>query len=68
MRRNRANHESGSFAVYAIAKAAVQRKIPYNMSFEEAATLGVAIMTVVSQTQAKKGEREICIYDQILTF
>ena len=45
--RNRANHESGAFAEYAIAKAAVQRKIPDNMSFEEAATLGVAIMTVV---------------------
>ncbi|KAI0483727.1 putative alcohol dehydrogenase [Xylaria cf. heliscus] len=43
---NRANHESGSFAEYAIAKAVVQRKIPENMSFEEAATLGVAIMTV----------------------
>ncbi|EED13642.1 alcohol dehydrogenase, putative [Talaromyces stipitatus ATCC 10500] len=43
---NRANHESGAFAEYAIAKASVQRKIPDNLSFEEAATLGVAIMTV----------------------
>ncbi|KAM3427391.1 hypothetical protein MY4824_009477 [Beauveria thailandica] len=43
---NRANHESGAFAELAIAKARVQRKIPDNMSFEEAASLGVAIMTV----------------------
>ncbi|CAG7921934.1 unnamed protein product [Penicillium olsonii] len=43
---NRANHESGAFAEYAIAKACVQRKIPDNLSFEEAASLGVAIMTV----------------------
>ncbi|KAI1176172.1 putative alcohol dehydrogenase [Nemania sp. FL0916] len=43
---NRANHESGAFAEYAIAKACVQRKIPDNLSFEEAATMGVAIMTV----------------------
>lgn len=49
--RNRANHESGSFAEYAVAKASVQRKIPDNLSFEEAATLGVAIMTVVRQIQ-----------------
>lgn len=50
--RNRANHESGAFAEYAIAKASVQRKIPDNLSFEEAATLGVAIMTVVRQSQS----------------
>ncbi|KAL9084931.1 MAG: hypothetical protein Q9159_004975 [Coniocarpon cinnabarinum] len=43
---NRADPESGAFAQYAIAKACVQRKIPDHMSFEEAATLGVAIMTV----------------------
>lgn len=43
---NRANHESGAFAELAIAKASVQRKIPDNMSFEEAASLGVALMTV----------------------
>ena len=49
--RNRAYHESGAFAEYAIAKASVQRKIPDNLSFEEAATLGVAIMTVVRQTE-----------------
>ncbi|KAI0905329.1 putative alcohol dehydrogenase [Ustulina deusta] len=43
---NRANHESGAFAEYAIAKAAVQRKMPDNLTYEEAATLGTAIMTV----------------------
>ncbi|KAI6777651.1 alcohol dehydrogenase [Emericellopsis cladophorae] len=43
---NRANHESGAFAELAIAKACVQMKIPDNMSFEEAASLGVALMTV----------------------
>ncbi|KAJ6015391.1 alcohol dehydrogenase [Penicillium herquei] len=44
--QNRVNHESGAFAEYAVAKACVQRKIPDNLSFEEAASLGVAIMTV----------------------
>ena len=57
MGRNRVNHESGAFAEYAIAKASVQRKIPDNLSFEEAATLGVAIMTVVRQTDRRR-ERE----------
>jgi NADPH:quinone reductase-like Zn-dependent oxidoreductase len=45
--RNRANHESGAFAELTIAKASVQRKKPEDMSFEEAASLGVALMTVV---------------------
>ncbi|KAJ5719853.1 alcohol dehydrogenase [Penicillium malachiteum] len=43
--QNRVNHECGAFAEYAVAKACVQRKIPDNLSFEEAASLGVAIMT-----------------------
>lgn len=44
---NRANHESGAFATLAVAKAAVQTKIPNGMSYEDAASLGTAIMTVV---------------------
>ena len=51
MRRNRVNPESGAFTQYTIAKACVQRKIPSNMSFDEAATLGVAIMTVVGKPE-----------------
>ncbi|KAF3003890.1 hypothetical protein E8E14_008702 [Neopestalotiopsis sp. 37M] len=43
---NRANHESGAFAKLAVAKAAVQTKIPTGMSYEDAASLGTAIMTV----------------------
>ncbi|KAI1191561.1 putative alcohol dehydrogenase [Nemania serpens] len=43
---NRVNHESGAFAEYAVAKASTQRKIPDSMTFEDAATLGTAIMTV----------------------
>ncbi|KAJ5731440.1 alcohol dehydrogenase [Penicillium malachiteum] len=44
--QNRADHESGAFAEYAVAKACVQRKIPDNLSFEEAASLKVAIMII----------------------
>lgn len=57
--RNRVNHESGAFAEYAIAKASVQRKIPDNLSFEEAATLGVAIMTVVRQRERESQSSQL---------
>ena len=40
------NHDAGAFAEYAIAKGNVQLKIPDSLSFEEAATLSVGIMTV----------------------
>lgn len=40
--------ELGSFGEYLLAKAAVQIKIPPNLSFEQAASLGVSIVTVVS--------------------
>lgn len=43
---NNANHETGAFAEYVIAKGDVQLKIPDRLSFEEAATLGVGITTV----------------------
>ena len=43
---NVANHETGAFAEYVIAKGDVQLKIPDQLSFEEAATLGVGITTV----------------------
>ncbi|KAG9250800.1 putative alcohol dehydrogenase [Emericellopsis atlantica] len=46
---NRANHEYGAFAELAIAKACVQMKVPDNMSFEEAPSLGVAHMTVLAK-------------------
>lgn len=39
-------HENGAFAEYLVAKAAVQTHIPERISFEEAATLGVGIVTV----------------------
>lgn len=58
-RRNRVNHESGAFAEYAVAKASAQRKIPDNLSFEEAATLPVAIMTLVRPYQTQGREIQI---------
>ncbi|KAI9341359.1 chaperonin 10-like protein [Obelidium mucronatum] len=43
---NAVNHEDGGFADIITARAAIQSKIPENLSFEEAATLGVGIFTV----------------------
>jgi len=45
--RDLTDHENGAFGEYLIAKAAVQFKIPGNLSDQEAATLGVSTMTVV---------------------
>jgi NADPH:quinone reductase-like Zn-dependent oxidoreductase len=42
---NEVNHEDGAFQNYIVAKGDVQIKIPENLSFEEAATLGVGITT-----------------------
>jgi NADPH:quinone reductase-like Zn-dependent oxidoreductase len=42
---NEVNHEDGAFAEYVTAKGDVQIGIPDNMSFEEAATLGVGVTT-----------------------
>lgn len=47
---NRYNHEEGSFAEYLISKACVQVKIPENVSFEQAATIGVSAVTCVSKS------------------
>lgn len=43
---DRNDAESGAFGDYVLAHAHVQLKIPDNVSFEEAATLGVGITTV----------------------
>lgn len=43
---NPSNPEDGAFAEYIVAKADVQYRMPRAMSFEEAATLGVALGTV----------------------
>ncbi|KGO37192.1 Polyketide synthase, enoylreductase [Penicillium expansum] len=43
---NAVQPEDGTFAEYIVAKGDVQWKIPENMSFQEAATLGVGITTV----------------------
>ncbi|RDW84969.1 hypothetical protein BP6252_02559 [Coleophoma cylindrospora] len=43
---NEVNHEDGSFGEYITVKGDIQIKIPDNLSFEEAATLGVGITTV----------------------
>ncbi|KZF20177.1 oxidoreductase-like protein [Xylona heveae TC161] len=43
---NSDNHEDGAFAEHIAAKGDLQIKIPDNLSFEEAATLGVGITTV----------------------
>lgn len=42
---NEGNHRDGAFASYICAKGDIQIKIPDNMSFEEAATLGVGVTT-----------------------
>lgn len=44
---NAVQPEDGAFAEYIVAKGDLQWKIPENMSFQEAATLGVGIHTVV---------------------
>lgn len=43
---NAVQHEDGCFQNIIVAKGDVQIKIPDNLSFEEAATLGVGITTV----------------------
>ncbi|KAJ5192733.1 hypothetical protein N7449_008875 [Penicillium cf. viridicatum] len=43
---NAVQPEDGAFAEYIVAKGDLQWKIPENMSFQEAATLGVGINTV----------------------
>ncbi|KAJ5684207.1 Protein TOXD [Penicillium maclennaniae] len=43
---NAVQPEDGSFAEYIVAKGDLQMKIPDNLSFQEAATLGVGINTV----------------------
>jgi NADPH:quinone reductase-like Zn-dependent oxidoreductase len=45
---NKYRKAEGAFATYAVARDLVQSKIPDNMSFEEAATQGVALATIVS--------------------
>ncbi|KAI9812834.1 MAG: hypothetical protein M1826_002755 [Phylliscum demangeonii] len=42
---NASNHQDGAFSDYVVAKGDVQIKIPANLSFEEAATLGAGILT-----------------------
>ncbi|KAH8889608.1 putative alcohol dehydrogenase [Thozetella sp. PMI_491] len=42
---NRRDHETGSFAEFLISKACVQIKIPDNLSFEQAATMGISAIT-----------------------
>lgn len=43
---NKVELEDGSFAEYCVAKGDLQMKIPDNLSFEDAATLGVSVSTV----------------------
>jgi len=43
---NEVNHDDGSFGEYITAKGDIQIQIPSNLSFEEAATLGVGVTTV----------------------
>lgn len=43
---NASNHADGAFAEFVIAKGHLQMKIPHDMSFETAATLGAGINTV----------------------
>lgn len=43
---NSVQHEDGTFAEYIVVKGDLQIKIPQNLSFEEASTLGIGITTV----------------------
>ena len=43
---NAVQPEDGTFAEYIVAKGDIQMRIPDNLSFEEASTLGVGIVTV----------------------
>ena len=43
---NTVYHEDGAFSNYITAKGDIQVKIPDDLSFEEAATLGVGVLTV----------------------
>ncbi|KAJ6015903.1 protein TOXD [Penicillium herquei] len=43
---NAVQHEDGAFAEYITAKGDIQMRIPDNLGFQEAATLGVGITTV----------------------
>lgn len=43
---NLSNHEDGAFAEHIVARGDLQIEIPENLSFEEAATLGVGVTTV----------------------
>ena len=56
---DRTNHENGAFAEYLVAKAAFQFHIPSFMADEEAATLGVAVATVVSRQISLRLEKRI---------
>lgn len=43
---NAVQHEDGTFAEYIVVKGDVQLAVPENLSFQEAATLGVGVFTV----------------------
>ena len=43
---NRLQLEDGAFAEYIVAKGDIQMRVPARMAFEEAATLGVGVVTV----------------------
>ncbi|KAG6250968.1 hypothetical protein E4U23_001034 [Claviceps purpurea] len=43
---NRANYETGAFSEYIVVRAMLQSRIPDNMSFAEAATLGISMVAV----------------------
>jgi NADPH:quinone reductase-like Zn-dependent oxidoreductase len=47
---NQVQPEDGAFGEYITAKGDLQIKIPENLSFEEASTLGVGITTYVSRS------------------
>lgn len=53
--RDKTNHNNGAFGNYIEVKAALQLKIPESLSFEQAATLGVGIVTCVSDYPTTHG-------------
>ncbi|KAB8227694.1 zinc-binding alcohol dehydrogenase family protein [Aspergillus alliaceus] len=59
---NAVQPEDGAFAEYIVAKGDLQIKIPDNMSFQDAATLGVSINTLALPTEPMKKAAPILIY------
>lgn len=64
---HRGSTESAAFSEHLIAKADLAITVPDNLTFEEAATLGVGISTVVSCAIVELSSLKLCICDTVNT-